>query len=94
MQILDLTVKLRKAEETLTAPSSSVIGSPTAQSDDDYIVVEPGSPTVLQDKLKEREAEIRKAISHAKKLEDMYNTAEERTLNFEKQVILASLSTL
>lgn len=91
-QIEDLTGKLKKAEEALTAPSSPELGSPKTQSDDEYIVVEPGSPNTLENKLKEREAEIRKAIAHAKKLEEMYNTAEERTLTFEKQVFSVTLN--
>lgn len=90
-QIDELTIKLKKAEEALTAPSSPELGSPKTQSDDEYIVVEPGSPNTLENKLKEREAEIRKAMAHASKLEEMYNTAEERTLTFEKQVIIRRL---
>lgn len=85
-QIEVLTDKLKKVEETLTAPSSPELGSPKTQSDDEYIVVEPGSSDALEKKLEQREAEIRKAIAHAKKLEQMYNTAEERTLAFENLV--------
>ncbi|KAG0584687.1 hypothetical protein KC19_3G228000 [Ceratodon purpureus] len=78
-QIEDLMEKLK---ETSVYP----LGSPKTQSDDEYIVVEQESPESLSFQLKEREAEIRKAIAHAKKLQELYNAAEERTLNFERQV--------
>jgi len=91
-QIEVLTDKLKKAEEALTAPSSPYLESPKTQSDDEYIVVESGSSDALEKKLEQREAEIRKAIAHAKKLEQMYNTAEERTLTFEKLVIRCNLT--
>ena len=90
-QIEVLTDKLKLAEEAFTAPSSPELGSPKTQSDDEYIVVEPGSSDALEKKLVQREAEIRKAIAHAKKLEQMYITAEERTLTFEKLVIRCHL---
>lgn len=91
-QIEDFTYRLKKAEEAFTAPSSPEIGSPKTQSEDEYIVVEPGSPSARDSQLKQREEEIKKAIAHAKKLEDVYNTAEERAMSFERQVFVVTLN--
>lgn len=88
-QVEDLTEKLKRAEVGSTyslTPSSPDLESPKTQSDDEYIVVEQEGPNDLENKLKLKEAEMRKAIAHAKRLEDMYNTAERKTLTFERQV--------
>jgi hypothetical protein len=81
-QIEDLAAQLKESSLYPLA------GSPKTQSDDEYIVVEQDSPRSLSFQLKEREAEIRQAVAHAKKLEEMYNAAEARTLSFERQVEL------
>lgn len=72
------------------SPSSPDRESPKTQSDDEYIVVEQEAPEDLQNKLQEKEVEIRNAIAHAKKLEEMYNTAEQNTC--DRQVIGATSS--
>ncbi|XP_024364713.1 uncharacterized protein [Physcomitrium patens] len=73
------------------SPSSPDRESPKTQSDDEYIVVEQEAPEDLQNKLQEKEVEIRNAIAHAKKLEEMYNTAEQNTCDRQVKVIEANL---
>lgn len=84
--------KLKKVEEVLIVFLFLEFGSFKIQLDDEYIVVEFGLFNIFENKLKEREVEIRKVIVYVKKLEEMYNIVEERMLIFEKQVFSVILN--